>query len=317
MSSSRSRKRHRFTSPEERLASALSQPPEERSIEVLVEEALSTSEAKGMRLGMRVENSHLDVSDDGPRAHKEAAIADAVRQALQERQDEARWRAQMLAADSDDDENQDGTAKGICGRLIARKKDLRAISEDACMRAAVLAGRACEACITEAMLTKVLEGWRGPPPPPGLKSTGGMAPRAPGPPFPWEWASLSDGTYLRTTWSCREYSTMRMALEEQASRNGLHIDWDFGHKLLAMRAFRSGWATTAAAVAAAKLRCTPPELYGGTRPGSTAPRRGDLLPTPQMLACREELRWSESQGCFCRESEALPGSPVRCGGWQC
>ena len=104
MSSSRSRKRHRFTSEEEQLASALSQPPEERSIEVLVEEALSTSEAKGMRLGMRVENSHLDVSDDGPRAHKEAAIADAVRQALQERQDEARWRAQMLAADSDDDD---------------------------------------------------------------------------------------------------------------------------------------------------------------------------------------------------------------------
>lgn len=160
-------------------------------------------------------------------------------------------------------------------------------AEAICFQAAVLAGKALEEVTTDGMLDMLLD-----------EQHTSVPACGPGPPFPWEWASLSDGSYVSTGWGAargtqsgpREIRTA--ALKSYATRQKASIDWKFGRKLMILRELRWEWAGAAAEAAAKELGCKPPPLK--------SPRGGDLLPPlqPHLVP----LVWNQERGVFERET---------------
>lgn len=164
-------------------------------------------------------------------------------------------------------------------------------AEAVCFEAAVLAGKALEEVTTDGMLDALLDE-QGVP----------ALPCAPGPPFPWEWASLSDGSYTSTGWGGRGAARgtpsgpreiRTAALKSYATRQKATIDWNFGRKLMILRELRWEWAAAAAEAAAKELGCKPPRLK--------CPRGGDLLPPLRQHLV--QLVWNQDRGAFERESK--------------
>lgn len=167
--------------------------------------------------------------------------------------------------------------------LVAQAIKEGSTAAEICFEAAVLAGKACEAACDDDMLADLLE------------QQHSSLPHAPGPPFPWEWASLSDGSFVHTGWGaargtptgCREVRTE--ALNSYARQIGGTIDWMYGRKLHILRELRWTWAEQAWRAAAKKLG------YSST-PRLRDPRGGDLL--PPLRAHMVQLEWNEARGAF-------------------
>lgn len=132
-------------------------------------------------------------------------------------------------------------------------------AQETCIAAALLAAACCAGTMTEKDIEEELR----------------RAPISSGPPFPWEWASLSDGSVVSTDWGAARkpppgqlsiHERRRRAIERYAVAHALTVDWQYGRKRWELRELQLRWAQEAACMAARTLGCEPPMLSGRELP---------------------------------------------------
>jgi len=129
----------------------------------------------------------------------------------------------------------------------------------------------------------------------------GKAPRAAGPPFPWQWARLSDGTVAFTGWSFRDEATGRENLEQHAKKEKVSIDWEYGMRQWKRRTVKQWRAAKAADLAA-------PEAPRNRQTSSVLNHSEykSFYALSSDGQCDQVLRWNAERGIFETEENTAP-----------